>query len=102
MTEKHAAFLTTLETTIRQRLQNPEPSSYTAQLAAGGAKRMAQKVGEEAVELALAAVAGDRDEQLNEAADLVYHLLVLLNASGLSLADVSAVLERRHAGRSPP
>lgn len=101
MTEKNSEFLTTLETTIRHRLQNSNPASYTAQLAAAGAKRMAQKVGEEAVELALAAVAGDRDEQLNEAADLVYHLLVLLNASGLGLADVAEVLERRHAGRSP-
>jgi phosphoribosyl-ATP pyrophosphohydrolase/phosphoribosyl-AMP cyclohydrolase len=100
MTDRQTEFLATLEMTIRQRLQDGDASSYTAQLAAAGDKRMAQKVGEEAVELALAAVAGDRDEQLNEAADLVYHLLVLLNASGLSLADVSALLERRHAGRS--
>jgi len=63
-------------------------------------QRMAQKLGEEAVELALAAVSGDRAEQLDEAADLVYHLLVLLNARGLNLADVSAVLERRHARNS--
>lgn len=102
MTDKQTEFLATLETTIRQRLQDADTSSYTAQLAAAGDKRMAQKVGEEAVELALAAVAGDRDELLNEAADLVYHLLVLLNAGGLRLADVSAVLERRHAGRSSP
>ena len=102
MTDKQTEFLATLETTIRQRLQDADTSSYTAQLAAAGDKRMAQKVGEEAVELALAAVAGDRDELLNEAADLVYHLLVLLNAGGLCLADVSAVLERRHAGRSSP
>ena len=102
MTDKQTEFLATLETTIRQRLQDRDTSSYTAQLAAGGDKRMAQKVGEEAVELALAAVAGGRDEQLNEAADLVYHLLVLLNARGLRLADVLAVLERRHAGGSSP
>ena len=102
MTDKQTEFLATLETTIRQRLQDRDTSSYTAQLAAAGDKRMAQKVGEEALELALAAVAGGRDEQLNEAADLVYHLLVLLNARGLRLADVSAVLERRHAGRSSP
>jgi len=59
---------------------------------------MAQKVGEEAVELALASVAGERAEILNEAADLVYHLLVLLMAKGLRLADVVTTLESRHAG----
>jgi phosphoribosyl-ATP pyrophosphohydrolase/phosphoribosyl-AMP cyclohydrolase len=102
MNDKQPDFLGVLETTIRQRLQDRDATSYTAQLAAAGNKRMAQKVGEEAVELALAAVAGDRSEQLDEAADLVYHLLVLLNASGLSLADVAAVLERRHNGQPSP
>ena len=101
MTDAPIEFLTTLEETICRRLKDKDASSYTAQLAAAGDKRMAQKVGEEAIELALAAVAGDHAEQLDEAADLVYHLLVLLNASGLRLTDISAVLERRHAGRSP-
>ena len=98
MNEGDYGFLAILETTIRGRLKDGDSSSYTAQLAAAGDKRMAQKVGEEAVELALAAVAGDREEQLDEAADLVYHLLVLLNAGGMTLGDVTAVLERRHAG----
>ena len=97
MGDTNLAFLGKLETIIQQRLRDGDESSYTARLAAAGDKRMAQKVGEEAVELALAAVSGDRKEQLDEAADLVYHLLVLLNTRALSLADVSAVLERRHA-----
>jgi phosphoribosyl-ATP pyrophosphohydrolase len=98
MNDSNPDFLLELDTIVRQRLRDGGESSYTARLASTGAKRMAQKVGEEAVELAIAAVAGDRAEQLEEAADLVYHLLVLLNARGISLADVSAALERRHTG----
>jgi phosphoribosyl-ATP pyrophosphohydrolase/phosphoribosyl-AMP cyclohydrolase len=90
-------FLATLETVIRDRLENADSSSYTASLAASGTRRIAQKVGEEAVELALAAVGGDRDEVIDEAADLVYHLLVLLQARGLGLAEVAARLEERHS-----
>jgi phosphoribosyl-ATP pyrophosphohydrolase/phosphoribosyl-AMP cyclohydrolase len=91
-------FLQTLETTIQERLENPLTESYTASLAAMGVKRVAQKVGEEAVELALASVEGDRDEVLNEAADLVYHLLVLLNVQEIGLNDVVSTLESRHTG----
>ncbi len=90
-------FLQTLETVILERLENPRADSYTSNLAASGDKRVAQKVGEEAVELALASVAGDRTELLDEAADLVYHLLVLLNTKGLRLADVVTTLQGRHA-----
>jgi phosphoribosyl-ATP pyrophosphohydrolase len=90
-------FLATLETVIRDRLENADSSSYTASLAASGTRRIAQKVGEEGVELALAAVGGDRDEVIDEAADLVYHLLVLLQARGLGLAEVAARLEQRHS-----
>ena len=75
--------------------------SYTARLAAAGAKRIAQKVGEEGVEVALASVTGDKDETLDEAADLVYHLIVLLASQDLSLADVANKLESRHAGSHP-
>jgi phosphoribosyl-ATP pyrophosphohydrolase/phosphoribosyl-AMP cyclohydrolase len=89
-------FLGSLESVIQDRLQNPPAGSYTASLVAAGSKRIAQKVGEEGVELALASVAGDRDEILNEASDLVYHLLVLLNSHGVCLADVTAVLQARH------
>jgi phosphoribosyl-ATP pyrophosphohydrolase/phosphoribosyl-AMP cyclohydrolase len=91
-------FLNTLEQVIIDRLDNPDAKSYTSSLAASGNKRIAQKVGEEAVELALASVAGDRDETLNEAADLIYHVLVLLNTKGLRLQDVITTLEGRHTG----
>jgi phosphoribosyl-ATP pyrophosphohydrolase/phosphoribosyl-AMP cyclohydrolase len=89
-------FLDTLESIIRDRLENPVDDSYTASLVARGPQRIAQKVGEEGVELALASVTGTRDELLNESADLVYHLLVLLNSHGVSLADVVRTLESRH------
>lgn len=98
MTNSTEHFLQTLESTIAERLENPSEESYTASLAALGTKRVAQKVGEEAVELALASVAGDRAEVLNEAADLVYHLLVLLRTQGVRLDDVIETLEERHKG----
>lgn len=96
MTTTGLEFLTTLESIIVDRLENPTQDSYTASLAALGPKRIAQKVGEEAVELALASVDGDRTEVVSEAADLIYHLVVLLNSQSIRLADVTAVLESRH------
>lgn len=96
MNSSDLAFLSALETVIRDRLDNPDGSSYTASLAAGGVQRVAQKVGEEGVELALAAVVGDRDSVIDEAADLVYHLLVLLHTQGLDLGRVVACLQERH------
>ena len=98
MTSNDLAFLQTLEAVIRDRLENPDGNSYTASLAASGRKRIAQKVGEEAVELALASVDGDHEEVIDEAADLVYHLLVLLHAQELDLGRVTARLQERHAG----
>ncbi len=98
MNQNELGFLVTLETVIRDRLQNPDSDSYTASLAASGSQRIAQKVGEEAVELALASVAGNRAEILNEAADLIYHLMVLLNAQDMCLSEVVATLEERHNG----
>ena len=92
-----SAFIGTLEEIIRDRLKNPVDGSYTAKLAAGGSKRIAQKVGEEGIELALASVAGDKQEIIAEAADLVYHLLVLLRQQGVSLDDVADELARRHS-----
>ena len=71
-------------------------SSYTARLYAKGIKRISQKVGEEGVETALAATSGDWEELKNESADLLYHLIVLLQASDLSLDDVIDVLKARH------
>ena len=95
-------FLDELEAVIRERLAGSSDSSYTARLVASGRTRVAQKVGEEAVELALAATVGDRDEQLEEAADLLFHMLVLLNANDLSLADVVELLRRRHEAANTP
>jgi phosphoribosyl-ATP pyrophosphohydrolase/phosphoribosyl-AMP cyclohydrolase len=99
MANNDLGFLATLQSVIRDRLENPDDSSYTASLAASGIRRIAQKVGEEGVELALAAVAGTRDDVIDEAADLVYHLLVLLQARELVLGDVVARLEQRHSKR---
>ena len=96
MTERNINFLTTLEAVIRQRLTDADEGSYTASLAAAGSRRIAQKVGEEAVELALAAVDGGRDETIAEDADLVYHLLVLLADRNITLADIAAELSDRH------
>jgi phosphoribosyl-ATP pyrophosphohydrolase/phosphoribosyl-AMP cyclohydrolase len=90
------AFLAGLERLIAQRDAKRPGDSYTTRLLEAGVKRIAQKVGEEGVETALAAVAGERDELACEAADLLYHLLVLLRASELSLADVVGVLKARH------
>jgi len=89
-------FIGQLESVIRDRIKNRNTDSYTAQLVAQGEKRVAQKVGEEAIELILAATAGDRSEQLEEAADLLFHLLVLLACKGLSLSDLSETLRKRH------
>lgn len=90
-------FLATLESIIDARARDADESSYTVSLLTSGPKRIAQKVGEEGVELALAAVAGDKGELLDEAADLLYHLLVLLRSREVSLAEVVATLETRHA-----
>jgi len=90
------SFLTDLESVIASRQHADPKSSYTASLFARGVKRIAQKVGEEGVESALAAMAGDRDELKNEAADLIFHLLVLLRSQDLQLNDVIDVLKARH------
>ncbi len=90
------AFLYDLEQVIKAREGADPKSSYTASLFAKGVKRIAQKVGEEGVESALAAMAGDREELKNEAADLLFHLLVLLRSQQLELADVIAILKQRH------
>lgn len=100
MSNDDLAFLATLEAVIEDRIANPDGNSYTASLAASGRQRIAQKVGEEAVELALASVAGNREEVLDEAADLVYHLLVLLRMQDLDLAAVVTRLQERHTTRA--
>ena len=92
-----AGFLAELERVIESRADADPESSYTARLLNKGVKRCAQKVGEEGVEVALAATAGDREELINESADLLYHLLVVLNAGAVSLDEVLATLMDRHA-----
>lgn len=89
-------FLNALDKIVRQRIADKTNGSYTAELAATGIKRVAQKTGEEAVELALASVAGEISEVKEEAADLLYHVIVLLALRDVSLADVVAVLRARH------
>lgn len=91
------AFLPALEGVIAQRLAERPEGSYTARLHAEGPARMAQKVGEEGLEVALAAVAQSERELIAESADLLYHLLLLLASRGLRLEHVVAELESRHA-----
>lgn len=90
------AFLAQLERVIASRYEQRPEDSYTTRLFDAGIRRIAQKVGEEGVETALAATSGDDEEIRNEAADLLYHLLVLLRASGVSLADIVRTLQARH------
>lgn len=93
------AFLAVLEEIISQRIAVHPEGSYTAELFSQGPGRIAQKIGEEGVEVALAAVGHDDSKVIGESADLLYHLLLLLRQRGLSLADVVAELDLRHAGR---
>ncbi|MEO8802163.1 MAG: bifunctional phosphoribosyl-AMP cyclohydrolase/phosphoribosyl-ATP diphosphatase HisIE [Rudaea sp.] len=94
------AFLGQLDALIEQRERERPPGSYTTKLFEGGVRRISQKVGEEGVETALAGVVQDDAALLGEAADLMYHLQVLLRARGLSLTQVAAMLAQRH-GQKP-
>lgn len=101
---QQVAFLGQLEQVITQRIATRPPGSYTAKLLDEGTRRIAQKVGEEGLELALAGVAQSGPEIIGEAADLLYHTLLLLKVKGLSLSQVVVELETRHAnqqGRRP-
>ncbi|AJI84810.1 bifunctional phosphoribosyl-AMP cyclohydrolase /phosphoribosyl-ATP pyrophosphatase [Yersinia enterocolitica] len=89
-------FLYQLEQLLASRKSADPASSYTAKLYASGTKRIAQKVGEEGVETALAATVNDREELTNEASDLMYHLLVLLQDQDLDLSKVIGRLRERH------
>jgi phosphoribosyl-ATP pyrophosphohydrolase/phosphoribosyl-AMP cyclohydrolase len=92
------AFLAELERVIAERDEERPEGSYTTSLLESGIRRIAQKVGEEGVETALAATAGDDEELLNESADLVYHLLVLLRSRKQELGSLIEVLKNRHGG----
>ncbi len=87
--------LARLEAVIAARSSADPDSSYVAKLNARGVAKIAQKLGEEAVETVIAAMAGDRAGLVGEAADLLFHLLVLLDAKGVPLAEVLAELDRR-------
>ena len=88
-------ILTTLEAVIARRRSADPETSYVAALSAKGRAKMAQKLGEEAVEAVIAAMANDRQGLTSEAADLVFHLLVLLGDAGIPFSDVLDELERR-------
>ena len=94
-----ACFLEELERVIDERLRSMPEGSYTVELVKRGRDHVARKVGEEAVETVVEAVKGDREALRREAADLVYHLLVLLRVNGLSLGDVIGELEARAGWR---
>lgn len=89
----------TLESIIRHRKANPVEGSYTNKLLSEGRARMAQKVGEEGVEIVVAALSQDRERQISETADLFYHTLVLLCELDITLDDVESELQRRHSPR---
>jgi len=91
-------FLNELELIIGKRRENLRSNSYTSSLFQAGPEKISRKVGEEAVELILEAVTGGETRFLDEAADLLYHFIVLLKARGLGLSDVCRVLEQRRRG----
>jgi phosphoribosyl-AMP cyclohydrolase / phosphoribosyl-ATP pyrophosphohydrolase len=89
-------FLDILQKVIQERRSNPSESSYTSGLFQKGINAIAQKVGEEAVELIIESKDNNNERFLNEAADLLFHYLILLQAKGFSLKDVSGLLQLRH------
>jgi phosphoribosyl-ATP pyrophosphohydrolase/phosphoribosyl-AMP cyclohydrolase len=93
------AFLAGLEGVIEQRIADSPQGSYTARLFAQGPKRIAQKVGEEGLEVALAAAVESDEKVISESADLIFHLLVLLRSRGLAFESVVAELQSRHAAK---
>ncbi|MDA1267555.1 MAG: bifunctional phosphoribosyl-AMP cyclohydrolase/phosphoribosyl-ATP diphosphatase HisIE [Bacteroidetes bacterium] len=93
-------FIDQLRAIIKDRKENPSPGSYTASLFAKGINKLVQKVGEEAVELVIEAKDDNKDLFLGEAADLLFHYLVLLEAKGYELDEVTKVLYLRHKGGS--
>ena len=90
-------FIRYLQGVIQRRHAEMPEGSYTSKLFDRGVNKIAQKVGEEAVETVIEAVAGNREAMVYEASDLIYHLLVLLEATGCSIADLEAELARRHS-----
>lgn len=95
MDDYHLSVLADLARAVEARRASSPGESYTAKLLSQGVEKCAKKFGEEAVETALAAMTGDRQHVVSEAADVLYHLLVLLESAGTGLADVMRELERR-------
>jgi phosphoribosyl-ATP pyrophosphohydrolase/phosphoribosyl-AMP cyclohydrolase len=93
--ETDKGFMYKLERTISKRIDEDDPNSYTNKLYQRGINKVAQKVGEEAVELVIEAKDNDEDLFKNEAADLLYHYLILLKAKGFELEDIEAILRER-------
>jgi phosphoribosyl-ATP pyrophosphohydrolase/phosphoribosyl-AMP cyclohydrolase len=96
MNKEKIMFLIQLQELIEQRKEELPDNSYTTELFKKGINKIAQKVGEEAVELVIEAKDNNKDLFLNEAADLIYHLLVLLSEKNCSITDVMSILEKRH------
>ena len=94
------AWLSILSAIIHERAQSGDPSSYTVKLLGRGTERIAQKIGEEGVEVALAAITRDVDGCAEEIADLLYHLGLLMEARGFGWNEVIAKLRERHSTRS--
>jgi phosphoribosyl-ATP pyrophosphohydrolase/phosphoribosyl-AMP cyclohydrolase len=93
--DETGSVLGRLQTTVRDRRQHQPEGSYTAKLFQQGRERIVQKVGEEAIETVVAAMQQDREALKEESADLLYHLIVLLEEQGLEIADVAKVLKKR-------
>jgi len=97
--EPQISFLNELENVIEERISNPSSESYVASLFQKGINKIAQKVGEEAIELVIEAKDDNQDLFLNEAADLLFHYLVLLKAKGFGLENVETILKDRMKNR---
>jgi len=95
-TDYNQNFIFQLESIISDRYENPTEKSYINKLRSKGLNKIAQKVGEEGVETVIAALAETQEDLVNEASDLVFHLLVLLKEKGLSVSDIAKNLELRH------
>lgn len=93
---QHSNFILELEDIIHRRVEERDSSSYTVSLIEKGINKVAQKVGEEGVEVVIEATNGTRDRLINESADLIYHLLVLLRAKELPLQEIADCLKERH------
>lgn len=93
---EHRGFIRELEKVIQGRYEQKPEGSYTTSLFRKGTPRMAQKVGEEAVETVIEAMKGDKERLIYEASDLIYHLLVLLTSQGLGIEDLEKELQSRH------